>query len=1145
MVANSLTLENVSGGTVTNYPLKIGRPFARGEIADYPQLVVDGVPVDTQQANVTTRWDDGSVQLCTIPYRFLSLLDSTAVELTFQNQASVNTTAITKTAMLASYDFEATIGLVPYRIFGNPSYLIGGSTTPGANTLNLLRLGVCPVGGFGSTSVIVVPTATNGSAKFKAVAYASSNNTNVGSPTTLLATGTEVVGCTANTPLVLPLSYSFAAGTAYFIGFITDSAVAFATVTPVNEYYVEANTYASGAPSTAPGWSSPKTAIQMYARTADGTPVTISARDMVNANAYTVFSGGPIATTIEIADDTTFAYDPTFSGESYATFHPRITATFWSETNQVEVRFAGENTKTTQLQDIYYDLTLTLGYASPATLFTQRAVRHDYKTVWTQRGWIGGTPEEEINLDHNIAYLASTKVFPNYDPQWVIPDATINALYNSAFSAPMPIGYNANWLRDMGDGGAREDICHIPGFILRWMYSGHWKAKATALANADVAGRWPYSLRESDTGRRLLRTDAVGSSGLGKVMTVADRKTYSSSDPDSVSSGDNVVVHNIPAITALSYENWLNDIAHTPDPYSSTYILTGDPYYLRMLQFIAAQAQYATTYTARGPSPFQWLTFVNTGNVRAMAWALRGSVLAHVCSPDGTAEKDLFFLAVDDQLAAYEGLERVAGGHYVGHPVRQFWSTHATIINPVGDPDAEDHDAFDPLGLFQRPYLDEGGPAYKPWMVGFNILELAFAKDLGYNSDKVLSCLAQMYIGQVTDPDWPSPFSINEYVWNAWIDRDGGAPTNFFKTWADMALDSFNAALFVAFPELIDGPLDIMNDLTGRYSLIAMACLSMTTGEPNGLEAWNWVKTNGYDLSDFSTNPSWALIPRVAGEVSTGSNYYPGAYYPLAYYDRAYYPTKPDNPPIVSTGNIYYGQAYYPNFFYPSSYYPLKASEIIFTSPASYTIAENTTGTWATCTVVGGTGPVVFDFTGTANSPDQVFFGITDDGEIFTLPGFVVDYDIPLDANHDNVYQVEVSATNAQDESTRQIITFTITNIDEPPVFSGSSSITVESGTTFVTNLAAIDPENASLTWSIVGGADQGKFALVGTVLSFQSPPDYDSPTDADSNNVYVVQVRVTDGTTPVTTTLNVTVAPVPILHGHTGLFRNVGRMLH
>lgn len=121
---NTMSLTNVSGSTVTNQHLPFARFFAQGEIADAPAVLLDGV-AQTAGVNVKTRWPDGSAQHCKIKTIIASLTNNVAKEMTFENNASNSTTAITKTSMLADYDFDAVI-----------SYTVGGvAKTASARTM--------------------------------------------------------------------------------------------------------------------------------------------------------------------------------------------------------------------------------------------------------------------------------------------------------------------------------------------------------------------------------------------------------------------------------------------------------------------------------------------------------------------------------------------------------------------------------------------------------------------------------------------------------------------------------------------------------------------------------------------------------------------------------------------------------------------------------------------------------------------------------------------------------------------------------------------------------------------------------------------------------------------------------------------------
>lgn len=119
------------------------------------------------------------------------------------------------------------------------------------------------------------------------------------------------------------------------------------------------------------------------------------------------------------------------------------------------------------------------------------------------------------------------------------------------------------------------------------------------------------------------------------------------------------------------------------------------------------------------------------------------------------------------------------------------------------------------------------------------------------------------------------------------------------------------------------------------------------------------------------------------------------------------------------------------------------------------------------------------------------------------------------------VYAVD-TAGNVSANSTNSIVIDTTA-----PSFTSSSTPSVAENTTAAVTLASTD--NSSVTYSIVGGADQAKFSVTGTALAFQSAPNYENPTDTGDtagNNTYVVTVRATDAagnTTDQTLTVTVT----------------------
>ena len=118
--------------------------------------------------------------------------------------------------------------------------------------------------------------------------------------------------------------------------------------------------------------------------------------------------------------------------------------------------------------------------------------------------------------------------------------------------------------------------------------------------------------------------------------------------------------------------------------------------------------------------------------------------------------------------------------------------------------------------------------------------------------------------------------------------------------------------------------------------------------------------------------------------------------------------------------------------------------------------------------------------------------------------------------------------------SNEPIATLTFTRQTVAPVITTSSAIDVAENETAVATLSATDQDTAptALMWSIpsgaAGGADATQFTLTSAgVLTFAAAKDYETPNDADGDNVYEVTVQVSDGTHTDTAVLAVTLENV------------------
>ncbi|MEO7221305.1 MAG: Ig-like domain-containing protein, partial [Devosia sp.] len=117
-------------------------------------------------------------------------------------------------------------------------------------------------------------------------------------------------------------------------------------------------------------------------------------------------------------------------------------------------------------------------------------------------------------------------------------------------------------------------------------------------------------------------------------------------------------------------------------------------------------------------------------------------------------------------------------------------------------------------------------------------------------------------------------------------------------------------------------------------------------------------------------------------------------------------------------------------------------------------------------------------------------------------------------------------------------VTVNVTAVNDAPTITSDgigplAAISVAENATAVTTITSTDTEGTARTYSLVDGADQGKFTINATtgVLAFIAGPDFETPADAGGNNIYDVIVRASDGSLSDDQAISVTVTNVA---GHT-----------
>jgi VCBS repeat-containing protein len=129
------------------------------------------------------------------------------------------------------------------------------------------------------------------------------------------------------------------------------------------------------------------------------------------------------------------------------------------------------------------------------------------------------------------------------------------------------------------------------------------------------------------------------------------------------------------------------------------------------------------------------------------------------------------------------------------------------------------------------------------------------------------------------------------------------------------------------------------------------------------------------------------------------------------------------------------------------------------------------------------------------------------------------DMENPTDANKDNTYLVNVKVDDGHGGSDTQTLEITISNTNESPAITSNgagttAALTQPENTLPVTTVTSTDPDGDTPAYSISGGADAALFSIDPSTgaLSFTTAPDFENPADSGKDNVYEVEVTVTDG---------------------------------
>jgi heat shock protein beta len=181
----------------------------------------------------------------------------------------------------------------------------------------------------------------------------------------------------------------------------------------------------------------------------------------------------------------------------------------------------------------------------------------------------------------------------------------------------------------------------------------------------------------------------------------------------------------------------------------------------------------------------------------------------------------------------------------------------------------------------------------------------------------------------------------------------------------------------------------------------------------------------------------------------------------------------------------------------------------VIQSSINISVDENISSTVYTLTATDADNLASLTYT-ISGGADAALFNLTSGALTFLTPP---DFESPGDANNDNNYELTIEVSDELNVSSSSL-TVTVDNTnDNVPLISSATSVSVDENllnTGYL--LQSTDADGDALIDSISGGIDANLFELVSGELRFKTSPDYETPSDNDSNNIYLVELQVSDG---------------------------------
>lgn len=494
-----------------------------------------------------------------------------------------------------------------------------------------------------------------------------------------------------------------------------------------------------------------------------------------------------------------------FKDKATGTQHPHLTARLHTRLvdggQRIRTDVVMENTRTWTANpgNITYSFAVK---RNGSTIYTQPKFTHYHHARWHKVLWTGASAEPKARVRHNMPYFMASKAIWNYDLNITIPETVISSYYSQYTQAKA----NQASLGPMAN-----------------LFMTTYFPTTGGRAEIGPVPQWTamYLVSQDERLKEVMLAHADVASSV--PVHYRDESSGQPLDLDRYPNVSTLLGTSQPALPTLANATtiWVPDTAHQGSYAYVPYMVTGDAFFQEELMFWAAWnlTSMSPGYRSYG----QGLLWED--QVRGQAWTMRALGDASRIIPDSHPMKPYFQKRLSNNLEWFYQ-------NWVASP--------ATDVSPMGSP--------------VNPYATN---QVGPWQNDFWAIVMAqHAEADEPRAKELVNWVSRLGVGRFLNES--QGFCLAKAA--AYYLQMKNSNNNWITTWSELAQVNFPGVNCTAALEYDGYPA-----WAGGYAANARAMLAATAnaGVQNAASTYTlWKSKTPLMDSDFSNNPTWAIVPR-------------------------------------------------------------------------------------------------------------------------------------------------------------------------------------------------------------------------------------------------------------------------------------------